>query len=148
MSYHEESTTLLTKCRHLYEDVKLFKESKFKKNVYNKINEDINDLNTLLDKLLSNLGDNQNQTDENTLFIANLGSIKLTLNRIKISINPSFRIKDENKWLIMDSFFKNPPVPAVQYRKQISDYLDTLAGSLNLLENFLSTRKANNQLKR
>lgn len=148
MLNYEEPTTLLANCRKLYEDVNSFKEKAFEKDVYDKLNKDINNLNTLLDNLLGNLGNNPYETDENTLFIANLGSIKHTLNRIKMSINPSFRIKDENKWLVMDSFFKNPSAPALQHRQQISDYLDTLAGGLNLLENFLPTSNSNKQLKR
>lgn len=147
MSYHEESTTLLTNCRHLYEDVKSFKESKFEKNVYNKINEDINHLNTLLDNLLSNLDYNQNETDENILFITSLGSIKLNLNQIKTSINPDFRIQDTNKWGLTGQFFKNPPKLPLDYQQHIKTCLDTFTASLNLLENLIVKSNTNKQLK-
>ncbi|WP_342228026.1 hypothetical protein [Rickettsiella endosymbiont of Rhagonycha lignosa] len=147
MSYHEESTTLLTNCRHLYENVKSFKESNFEKNVYNKINEDINHLNTSLDNLLLNLNNNQNETDENKLFITSLGSIRANLYQIKTSINPGFRIQDTNKWVLTGKFFKNPPKLPLIYQQHIKICLDTFTASLNLLENLIERSNTNKQLK-
>lgn len=147
MSYHEESTTLLANSRHLYENVKSFKESKFEKNVYDKIIKDINSLNSLLDNLLLNLGCNQNETNENKLFIANLGSIKLSLDHIKKSIN-NFRINDKNKWLITTHFFKGTSKISIQHLQLIDNCLAILAGRLNLLENFITMSNSNQQLKR
>lgn len=149
MLNYEEPTTLLANCRKLYEDVNSFKEKAFEKDIYEQLNKDILNLNTLLDNLLKNPDNTLDETDENKLFITNLGGIKLSLNHIKTSINPNFRVKDENnKWLIMANFFKNPSPPPLQHRQQIGDYLANLAGGLNLLEKFLPTNNSNNQLKR
>ncbi len=148
MSYHDKSTTLLANCRQLCKDVKTFKESKFERNLYNKINEDINHLNTLLDNLLSNLGNNENESDENKLFISNLGGIKLSLDQIKKTINPNFRINDGNKWLITSNFFKGASNISAQHQQLIDNYLVILAGGLNLLENFITASNSNRPLNR
>ena len=148
MSYHDKSTTLLANCRQLCKDVKSFKESKFEGNLYNKINEDINNINTLLDNLLSNLGNNENETVENKLFISNLGGIKHSLDQIKKSINPNFRISDGNKWLITSNFFKSASKISAHHQQLIDNYLVVLAGGLNLLENFIFASNSNKQLKR
>jgi hypothetical protein len=137
MSYHDQSTTLLANCRQLCEDVQSFIESKFEGNFYNKINENINNINTLLDNLLSNLGNIENETDQNKLFILKLGIIKLNLDQIKNSINPNFWINNKNKRVITSFFPKNT----------LNGSLTILRGDLNSLENFINASNSHHQLK-
>lgn len=148
MSNIEELNSLLDKGRELYDEIQLFINKKtFEKNVYDKINVNIDNLITQLEYLLKKLGNNPNETDENKLFIINLGGIKHTLSNIKKHINPSFRISDDKSWLIVPILFKSPSPLSLSQQQQLNDCLVIFGGSLNFLEDLLLRTHSNNLLK-